>query len=80
MTGRVAVAIAGRPAGTGLRETPGGTESLADRAARVADDDPVTAHALYKGSLGVALLAAELDRPLEARMPLFEHEGWPERV
>jgi serine/threonine-protein kinase len=55
-------------------------ESLADRAGRVVDDDPGLGHALYKGSLGVALLAAELDRPLEARMPLFEHEGWPERA
>ena len=54
-------------------------ESLADRAAAMADDDPGLGHSLYKGSLGVAVLAAELDRPLEARMPFFEHEGWPER-
>jgi hypothetical protein len=55
-------------------------ESLADRAARMADNDPALAHSLYKGSLGVALLAAELDRPRDARMPLFEHEGWPRRA
>ena len=55
-------------------------ESLADRAGHAADDDQGIAHALYKGSLGVAVLAAELDRPLDARMPLFEHEGWPARA
>jgi serine/threonine-protein kinase len=32
---------------------------------------------LYKGEIGVALLAAELARPELACMPLFEPEGWP---
>ncbi len=32
---------------------------------------------LYKGHLGVAVLAADLDRPEFACMPLFEEEGWP---
>jgi serine/threonine-protein kinase len=32
---------------------------------------------LYKGPLGSALLAVELERPERARMPLFEREGWP---
>ncbi len=31
---------------------------------------------LYKGSMGVCLLAAEIDRPEMARMPVFEREGW----
>ena len=34
---------------------------------------------LYKSGLGAALLAIELERPELARMPLFEHEGWPAR-
>ncbi len=29
---------------------------------------------LYKGEIGVALLAAELEQPEQARMPLFEAE------
>jgi serine/threonine-protein kinase len=52
---------------------------LADRAAqdiartseRVERED-----SLYKGAVGVALLAAELARPESAAMPLFEEEGW----
>ncbi len=31
---------------------------------------------LYKGSIGVALLAADLARPDAAAMPFFEEEGW----
>lgn len=31
---------------------------------------------LYKGEVGVALLAGCLDRPELSCMPLFEHEGW----
>jgi serine/threonine-protein kinase len=34
---------------------------------------------LFKGRLGCALLAAELEFPEAARMPLFEAEGWPAR-
>ena len=30
---------------------------------------------LYKGELGIAVLAADLDRPEHARMPLFEVDG-----
>jgi serine/threonine-protein kinase len=33
-------------------------------------------YALYKGSLGTALLSADLEAPSEACMPLFESEGW----
>ena len=32
---------------------------------------------LYKGSLGIHLLALELMSPQEARMPFFERAGWP---
>jgi len=34
---------------------------------------------LYMGEAGVALLAADLQAPEQARMPLFEAEGWPPR-
>ena len=34
---------------------------------------------LYKGLLGVSLLAAEIEVPTQARMPFFEPEGWPKR-
>ena len=32
---------------------------------------------LYHGDVGIAVLAAELERPEEACMPFFEREGWP---
>ena len=32
---------------------------------------------LYKGDIGVALLATDLERPERACMPLYESEGWP---
>ena len=32
---------------------------------------------LYKGEIGVALLAADLGAPQSARLPLFELSGWP---
>lgn len=34
---------------------------------------------LYKGEMGVAVLAAELPAPQTACMPFFEPEGWPSR-
>lgn len=34
---------------------------------------------LYKGEVGVALLAAELSAPETSCMPFFEPEGWPPR-
>jgi serine/threonine-protein kinase len=55
--------------------------ALTDRATNVAEDDDLSwvssYTALYKSGLGAVLLLAELDRPEAARMPLFEHEGWP---
>jgi len=58
---------------------------LADRAASSAttaastapDADP--AHSLYRGRLGIAVLAADLERPEAAAMPLFGDEGWTAR-
>jgi len=32
---------------------------------------------LYKGDLGVAVLAADLERPELARLPMFEEEDRP---
>jgi serine/threonine-protein kinase len=52
---------------------------LAGRAAldvRDRNDDPPDS--LYKGELGVAVLAADLARPEAAAMPFFEEEGWTE--
>jgi serine/threonine-protein kinase len=61
-----------------------GDRQWLDRATRLAQIAATTARSsgseltcLYKSGLGTALLAAELDRPEAARMPLFEHEGWP---
>ena len=43
--------------------------------------EPATerAHSLYRGTLGVAVLAAELETPEEASMPFFGEEGWSPR-
>lgn len=52
---------------------------LATEAARrtLDGDDSEFPDSLFKGVLGVTLLAADLARPAEARMPFFEAEGWP---
>jgi len=49
---------------------------LARRAAATAERDSEALHSLYKGALGVAVLAADLARPEDAAMPFFEEEGW----
>jgi serine/threonine-protein kinase len=51
--------------------------ALAERAARAVRRDPLRRDSLYKGEVGVAVLAADLARPDWAAMPLFESEGWP---
>jgi serine/threonine-protein kinase len=51
--------------------------TLARRAAESHQLDDAYPHSLYKGELGLALLAADLERPEEAAMPFFEDEGWP---
>jgi len=47
---------------------------LADRAAASIQSASLRRDSLYKGEIGVALLAAELDRPEYACMPLFAGE------
>ncbi|HYO15932.1 MAG TPA: lanthionine synthetase LanC family protein [Thermoanaerobaculia bacterium] len=49
---------------------------LADRAARAVERDAEAPDSLYKGRIGVAVLAADLARPEGAAMPFFEEEGW----
>ncbi|HEX6903026.1 MAG TPA: lanthionine synthetase LanC family protein [Thermoanaerobaculia bacterium] len=49
---------------------------LAERAARETSRSSDPPHSLYKGELGVAVLAADLARPEAAAMPFFEEEGW----
>jgi serine/threonine-protein kinase len=65
-----------------LHKHSGGSEwlararDLAERAAQEASrlTDPL--YNLYKGEIGIAALAADLARPEQAAMPLFEEEGW----
>ncbi len=33
-------------------------------------------YSLYRGALGIAVLAADLERPEAAAMPLVGDEGW----
>ena len=54
-----------------------------DRARRLAlrgvtrgNSPPERAQCLWKGELGMAVLAADLENPLDARMPFFEPLGW----
>jgi hypothetical protein len=51
------------------------TRALAERAA-LAIERAGTPDSLYKGALGVAVLAADLARPGDAVFPFFEEEGW----
>jgi serine/threonine-protein kinase len=51
--------------------------SLSSRAARVsAADPPPNPDSLYHGTVGIALLVADLERPRLAAMPFFGDEGW----
>ncbi len=49
---------------------------LANRAAVDIERGSDREDSLYKGTIGVALLAADLARPDAAAMPFFEEEGW----
>jgi serine/threonine-protein kinase len=60
----------------GGREWLKRARDLAERAAQEAPRSPEPADSLYKGALGVAVLAADLARPEDAAMPFFEEEGW----
>jgi serine/threonine-protein kinase len=64
---------------TGAREWLARAGELADRAARQAAAGAVHPYpmSLYKGEVGLAVLAADLGAPESARLPLFEGEGWP---
>jgi eukaryotic-like serine/threonine-protein kinase len=52
---------------------------LANRAALDIEKGSEREGSLYKGTLGVALLAADLAHPETAAMPFFEDEGWSRR-
>ncbi len=49
---------------------------LADRAALAIERTAEAPDSLYKGAVGVAVLAADLARPADAVFPFFEEEGW----
>lgn len=49
---------------------------LADRAAVAIAQSSEKPRSLFKGPIGVALLAADLDRPQAAAFPFLEDEGW----
>lgn len=50
---------------------------LADHAVTSIRAGSLRRDSLYKGEVGVALLAADLEQPAHACMPLYESEGWP---
>ena len=50
---------------------------LAERAVARPGVQQERLHSLYHGEVGIALLAADLQTPDFACMPLFEAEGWP---
>ena len=50
---------------------------LAGRAADGIRHDSLRRDSLYKGEVGIALLAADVEAPEDACMPLFASEGWP---
>ena len=49
---------------------------LAERAALAIRGQPHRPNSLYKGEIGVALLAADIEKPEQSCMPFFESEGW----
>jgi len=53
--------------------------ALAEHAVRIVSIESLRRNSLYKGDIGVALLAADLEAPEDACMPLFASEGWPPR-
>ncbi|MEP6618676.1 MAG: lanthionine synthetase LanC family protein [bacterium] len=53
---------------------------LALRGAAVGTAPPDKAHCLWKGDFGLAVLAADLEHPHDARMPFFEPVGWSGRT
>jgi hypothetical protein len=53
-------------------------ERAAQMAARNAARHPEPSHSLYKGEVGLAVLAADLADPAGAAFPFFAEEGWAE--
>jgi serine/threonine-protein kinase len=51
---------------------------LAERAARETARNTEPSHSLYKGEVGLAVLAADLADPEGAAFPFFAEEGWAE--
>lgn len=64
---------------TGSQEWLLRAQALGHRAAAFAPAAPPVGMSLYKGDVGVAVLATDLSRPEAACMPFFEQEGWPAR-
>jgi hypothetical protein len=61
---------------TGERIWLARAKALADQAATAVREHALRPDSLYKGTVGVAVLAADLERPDEAAMPFFEREPW----
>jgi serine/threonine-protein kinase len=73
----MAYALLARYQATGDRGWVHRASSLASRAARAAIATPPShPDSLYHGTVGIALLIADLERPELAAMPFFGDEGW----
>jgi hypothetical protein len=57
----------------------GRAAKFAQDAVRFVSTKWCTPNSLYKGDLGIALLAGDLADPSLACMPMFGPEGWPRR-
>ena len=54
--------------------------TLTNRALQTVSPGEGLPHSLYKGQVGVAVLAAELSQPEFASMPMFEERRWPRKT
>ncbi len=61
---------------TGGSEWLGRARHLANKAAGGIRSRDVPVNSLYKGEVGIAVLAADLSKPEWSSMPFFEAEGW----
>lgn len=64
---------------TGQRDWLYRAQELGDRAVVASGAPDMPRDSLYKGEVGVAVLAADLGAPEASCMPFFEQEGWPAR-
>ncbi|HEX8939197.1 MAG TPA: lanthionine synthetase LanC family protein [Candidatus Limnocylindrales bacterium] len=69
-----AYALLGLHRASGERIWLARARALADQAASIVREQALRADSLYKGTVGVAVLAADLSRPAEAAMPFFDRE------